>query len=193
MDEDMRCAPVDLKNLEERVRSWKQAGYNTFTIDIDELLDIIENSHKQIRTKQCENCIRKGLRECMYHGYPEETIPKSCAYKIGDAAVDTVYDVPVAIKGKTVWIVAESRFEWYEIKYICSSKEIALKKWEELRDELIKGNQEMVEYCLKEGFKDGKDWQKNIELLQELKPGESCACDYPDLKEWKIMCPESSK
>jgi hypothetical protein len=47
------------------------------------------------RTKQCETCIRNGLRDCMYHGYPYDTIPVSCEYKIGVAAVDTVYDVPV--------------------------------------------------------------------------------------------------
>jgi hypothetical protein len=87
---------------------------------------------------------------------------------------------------KTVWVVAESRFEWYEVKHICVSKEVALQRWVELRDELVKGNQEMVEYCIREGFTDGKDWQKNIELLKELKPGDSCQCDYPDLKEWEL-------
>ena len=49
-------------------------------------------------TLQCENCIWKGLRDCMYHGYPDSEIPKSCAYKIGDAAIYTVYDVPTVIK-----------------------------------------------------------------------------------------------
>jgi hypothetical protein len=49
------------------------------------------------RTAQCKNCIRKRHRDCMYHGYPKDTIPKSCAYKIGDAAVYTVYDVPTLI------------------------------------------------------------------------------------------------
>jgi hypothetical protein len=44
---------------------------------------------------QCDTCIRKGLRDCMYHGYPEDTIPKSCSYKIGSAAINTVYDIPV--------------------------------------------------------------------------------------------------
>jgi len=47
---------------------------------------------------QCDNCVRNGLRECMYHGYPENTIPESCAYKIGNAALRTVYDVPVMRK-----------------------------------------------------------------------------------------------
>jgi hypothetical protein len=47
---------------------------------------------------QCDNCIRKGLRDCMYHGYPKGIIPDSCAYKIGNAAIDTVYDVPTILK-----------------------------------------------------------------------------------------------
>jgi hypothetical protein len=61
-------------------------------IKVKELRERIEN--------QCGNCIREGLRDCMYHGYPEDTIPKSCAYKIGDAAVNTVYDVPILLQKK---------------------------------------------------------------------------------------------
>jgi hypothetical protein len=34
----------------------------------------------------------------MYHGYPDDTIPLSCSYKIGNAAVNTVYDVPIVIR-----------------------------------------------------------------------------------------------
>jgi hypothetical protein len=34
----------------------------------------------------------------MYHGYPEDTIPTSCSYKIGNEAVDTVYDVPTVVR-----------------------------------------------------------------------------------------------
>jgi hypothetical protein len=49
---------------------------------------------KQIR-EQCKTCIRNGVRDCMYHGYPASVIPKSCEYKIGIRAIDTVYDVPV--------------------------------------------------------------------------------------------------
>ena len=32
---------------------------------------------------QCETCFLKGTRACMYHGYPDDTIPKSCEYKVG--------------------------------------------------------------------------------------------------------------
>ena len=89
-------------------------------------------------------------------------------------------------KRNIVWVVAESRFEWYEIRHICSSKEIALQRWAELRDELIQGYQDMVEHCIKEGYHDADSWQKDIDALKNMKPGESCACDYPDLKEWNI-------
>ena len=57
-------------------------------------------SEQESRTIQCKNCIRDGLRDCMYHGYPEDTIPRSCAYKIGNEAVNTVYDVPVIKRNK---------------------------------------------------------------------------------------------
>lgn len=49
-------------------------------------------------TTQCKTCIRDGLRDCMYHGYPPEFIPASCSYKIGTDAIETVYEVPTLIK-----------------------------------------------------------------------------------------------
>lgn len=41
----------------------------------------------EVRLIQCNTCMFDGKRECMYHGYPDETIPVSCAYKIGAFAV----------------------------------------------------------------------------------------------------------
>ena len=35
-------------------------------------------------THQCEDCLLNGLRLCMYHGYPGETIPPICDYRIVD-------------------------------------------------------------------------------------------------------------
>jgi hypothetical protein len=64
--------------------------------------DRIEKYKNITVLEQCDNCIRKGLRDCMYHGYPEGIIPNSCAYKIGNAAVDTVYDIPTLIRKKRV-------------------------------------------------------------------------------------------
>lgn len=42
----LRCPPMDMKDLEDRVRRWKQAGYTTFSIPVDELLDIIKSPAK---------------------------------------------------------------------------------------------------------------------------------------------------
>jgi hypothetical protein len=100
--------------------------------------------------------------------------------------INDVFDHPYQSERDKVWIVAESRFEWYEVKHVCSSKEIALKRWEELRDELINWFQEMVEHCIKEDYHDADDWRKRIDTLKNLKPGESCDCDYPDLQEWGV-------
>jgi hypothetical protein len=85
----------------------------------------------------------------------------------------------------TVWVVAESRFEWYEIKHICSTMKIALMRWNELRLKLIKENQEMVEDCVKNNY-DPIPWSTNITFLHNLNPGDECNCDYPDLKEWVV-------
>ena len=41
----------------------------------------------EARLTQCNTCMFNGKRECMYHGYPDETIPSSCEYKIGKHAV----------------------------------------------------------------------------------------------------------
>jgi hypothetical protein len=36
-----------------------------------------------IMSNQCATCIHSEKRSCIYHGYPESTIPESCEYKIG--------------------------------------------------------------------------------------------------------------
>ena len=41
----------------------------------------------EARLTQCNTCMFDGKRGCMYHGYPDETIPTSCEYKIGKHAV----------------------------------------------------------------------------------------------------------
>ena len=33
--------------------------------------------------KECKTCLLEGTRACMYHGYPDNTIPKSCRCKVG--------------------------------------------------------------------------------------------------------------
>ena len=61
----------------------------------------VDTSPKQPALEQCKNCIRKDTRDCMYHGYPDGTIPPLCDYKIGKFAVDTVYSVPTIIRHDT--------------------------------------------------------------------------------------------
>jgi hypothetical protein len=80
----------------------------------------------------------------------------------------------------SVWVVAESRFEWYGIKHICGDEKVALQRWNELRLKLIKENKRMVDG----GY--GDPWSDNITLLHNMNPGDSIECDYPDLKEWVL-------
>jgi hypothetical protein len=87
--------------------------------------------------------------------------------------------------GMKVWVVAEHRFEWFEIKHICDSEKTALARWKELRDELIKDNREMVKHCKKE-LQDAAEYKNNITMLKNLKPGELCKCDCPDIKGWRV-------
>lgn len=86
----------------------------------------------------------------------------------------------------SVWVVAESRFEWYEIKHICGNEMAARMMWDKLRLELIKENQEMVEHCKQSGMIDPGVWSENITLLHNMNPGDILRCDYPDLKEWVL-------
>lgn len=85
-----------------------------------------------------------------------------------------------------VWVVSEYGFDFHIIKYICGSYKTAIKRWEELRDEMIKENQDMVVFCQTEGYSDAAIWEKYVALLQNLKPGELCDCDCPEIKEWEI-------
>jgi hypothetical protein len=148
--------------------------------EIEDGISIYEKEHKH--NSVCDECCGMYIPVNVVRRLIEVRKDRCCA-----SNSDFQY------KRNTVWVVAESRFEWYEVKHICASKEVALQHWTELRDELIKGNQEMVEHCIREGFTDGKDWQKNIELLKELIPGESCMCDYPDLREWELESRQSEQ
>ena len=85
----------------------------------------------------------------------------------------------------SVWVVAESRFEWYEIKHICGNEMAARMLWDKLRLELIADNQKMIRWCEKEGTT-SEPWSDNISLLHNMNPGDNPDCDYPDLKEWVL-------
>ena len=42
----------------------------------------IQQEREKAKIGQCENCWSNGRRECMYHGYPQDTIPRFCGYKL---------------------------------------------------------------------------------------------------------------
>lgn len=105
-------------------------------------------------------------------------------YRMTNEDLDALSDYPDLTNPEdtpTVWIVAESTFERYFIRYVCATKEIALQKWEELRTRMITDCQDMVS----SGY---NDWLYDIEALQKLHPGEvpKIRCDYPDIKEWVV-------
>ena len=86
-----------------------------------------------------------------------------------------------------VWIVSEGHFEGDIITNVCASKTLAVKYWEEMRDEMIKDNERMVKHCIESEYNDSDKWQNYITELQNLKPGdtpEECY-DYPKLEEWE--------
>lgn len=87
-----------------------------------------------------------------------------------------------------VWVVAESRFEWYEILHICKDKETALGFFEEHRLKMIREVEHMIQYEKEEGYysKGTCSWESDLQMLIDLSPGDSCRCDHPDLREWVI-------
>ena len=71
-----------------------------------------------------------------------------------------------------VWLVGICGYDSTITKHVCLSYNSAVKQWNEVRDELIKGCEEMVEYTEREGYADKKDWEDYILALRGLKPGE---------------------
>lgn len=51
-----------------------------------------------------------------------------------------------------VWLVGISDCEGGYTQYVCTSKEKALTRWEEIRIELIERAKEGLEYCKREGM-----------------------------------------
>jgi len=66
--------------------------------------EIVKNIKKNSQfcpATQCKTCIHTEKRTCMYHGYPEDTIPGSCTYKIGSDArynVGENYERPIIME-----------------------------------------------------------------------------------------------
>jgi hypothetical protein len=54
-----------------------------FYSDRDEIVKIVKKNSQFCPAMQCGTCIHAEKRTCMYHGYPEDSIPVSCEYKIG--------------------------------------------------------------------------------------------------------------
>ena len=90
--------------------------------------------------------------------------------------------------GMKVYIVAESRFEWFTIRYVCATKELAESRWKELRDEMLKENLDMIEYDKREGY-DPRAWERYNYLLLHTGPWEEChcECDKPVINEWDVI------
>jgi len=82
-----------------------------------------------------------------------------------------------------VWLVGSAGYDFSDIQYVCLSHESALKRWYEIRDNLIKQAEDMIIYEHDEGYTGNGGWEKDIALLQKLKPGETCQCDCPTIEE----------
>lgn len=85
-----------------------------------------------------------------------------------------------------IWVVAEHSFEWFTVRYLCLSKETALERWKEIRDEMIEEMLDMIEYERKNNFSGGH-WYENLRDLQIMHQGDSLDyCDYPYIREWEV-------
>lgn len=82
-----------------------------------------------------------------------------------------------------VWLVGYNGYDERSVNHVCLSYESALKRWNEIRDNLIKQFEDMIIFELEEGFGNGDAWKEHIKSLQELKPREWCNCDRPFINE----------
>jgi hypothetical protein len=82
-----------------------------------------------------------------------------------------------------VWLVGVSGYDEHSADYVCLSRESALKRWDEVRDNLIKRFADLVIFCKEKGYDYGSVWEEHIKSLQNLKPGEWCNCDSPFITE----------
>jgi len=63
-----------------------------------------------------------------------------------------------------VWLVGTSDCEGGSTRYVCTSKEKALVRWEEIRQELIEQEKKMIGYAKEEGT----DIEMFVEILNNL-------------------------
>jgi hypothetical protein len=81
-----------------------------------------------------------------------------------------------------VWIVGSAGYDYSSIDYVCLSYESAVKRWNDVRNSLIKKCEEMIEYEKINNYEHG-GWAEDIRLLMNLKPGETDECDHPYIEE----------
>jgi hypothetical protein len=82
----------------------------------------------------------------------------------------------VAEKKMKVWLVGDCGVDYHSVKHVCISKTTALKRWEEIRQELIKNALESMEYCKKNGY--GTETNERI-LLNLSEPNPELMNNYP--------------
>lgn len=81
-----------------------------------------------------------------------------------------------------IWLVGSSGYDYSSVDYVCLSYESAVKRWYEIKDELIKKCEDMIEYEKRSNYQWG-GWEEDILLLRKLKPGETDQCDHPYIEE----------
>lgn len=70
-----------------------------------------------------------------------------------------------------VWLVGTCDCETTHIAHVCLSEETAMKRWEEIRKELIHENEEMRDYHRGVGYEWGDDaYNRRIKNLSETDP-----------------------
>jgi hypothetical protein len=81
-----------------------------------------------------------------------------------------------------VWLVGSAGYDYSSVDYVCLSYETAVKRWNNIRDELIEKCEEMIEHDRLDGYDNG-GWERDIIMLRKLKPGETAECDHPYIEE----------
>ncbi len=85
-----------------------------------------------------------------------------------------------------VWLVGRAGYDTHVIKYVCLSEETALKRWNDVRNELIVMLEEQITYSNEEWEGQGVPVLKyEIEVLRNMKIGDDVIAyyDHPILYE----------
>jgi hypothetical protein len=92
----------------------------------------------------------------------------------------------VAEKKMKVWLVGDCGCEHHTVRHVCISKTTALKRWEEIRKELIEQNEVQIEYCKRNGC-GGEMNERIAKNLSEPNPElmNNYPQDEPFIEEWE--------